>query len=101
MTGFQFTGAARHAPTFLTVRAGCHVRIRDISVVGLGPVEIDGQEVVSDRSVALTLVNGVVAYFDPCESLAAAAGMAEDLTMALVKAEANTAEQLTQDGGAG
>lgn len=84
---FQFVGVAGQPPAFLMVREGCYVRVSEIAVVGTGPISLDGEEQVSEKSVALTLVNSLVAYFDPCDDAAGAVSMAGELTSAIVKSE--------------
>jgi hypothetical protein len=75
------------APSFLKVREGCYVRVRDISVIGLGMTTEDGETLTETDTVVVHMANGSFASFDPCESRAQALEVTDKLVLAVEAAE--------------
>lgn len=74
-------------PVFLRVGAGCFVRIRDISVIGVGVTSAaDGTAAAPPATVAVHMANSSYATFDPSPTPEKALQRAGDLAMAVATA---------------
>jgi hypothetical protein len=85
---FSFIGVGS-TPVFLKVTDGCYVRVRDISVIGVGVTSAaDGSTVAPPTTVAVHMANGSYAAFEPSDTPEAAIERAGDLADAVAKAGA-------------
>lgn len=57
-------------PRWLKVRDGCYVRVRDISMLGLGMQDREsGAEMAGEDTIIVGMTNGAIAAFDPSPSV--------------------------------
>ena len=95
---FEFIGAGS-TPVFLKVTPGCYVRVRDISVIGIGVTSsADGTTVAPPTVVAVHMTNGSYAAFPASASAEEATERAQALSAAVSKAQASSLSDVLRKG---